>query len=104
MSFHTTIAHNMPPVTKVMLTCFAANERGLAFYKKLGFSTDEISPVPRRLRGGRIYEPDYVILSKRVRREGGKNGQGSDVGGQKKVDEDKAMEERDGDDRERGRY
>jgi len=76
-----------------MLTCFAANKRGLAFYRKLGFSTDEISPVPRRLRGGRVYEPDYVILSKRVRREGGKDGDGSENGGQKKIDGDKAFEE-----------
>ncbi|KAK4142877.1 uncharacterized protein C8A04DRAFT_12895 [Dichotomopilus funicola] len=67
MGFHSTAASNLPPITKVMLTCFLANQRGLAFYKKLGFETDEISPVPRKLRYGKIFTPDYVILSKTVR-------------------------------------
>ncbi|KAL2133226.1 hypothetical protein VTI74DRAFT_2691 [Chaetomium olivicolor] len=67
MSFHSTIATNLPPVTKVMLTCFLSNQRGLKFYRKLGFDTDEISPVPRKLRFGKIFNPDYVILSKVVR-------------------------------------
>ncbi|KAK1762104.1 acyl-CoA N-acyltransferase [Phialemonium atrogriseum] len=66
MGFHSTVAKNLPPITKVMLTCFLANERGLDFYRKLGFETDEISPRTRRLRTGEI-QPDYVILSKPVR-------------------------------------
>lgn len=66
MGFHSTVAKNLPPITKVMLTCFLANERGLDFYRKLGFETDEISPRTRRLRTGEI-QPDYVILSKRIR-------------------------------------
>ncbi|KAJ4291451.1 hypothetical protein N0V88_006046 [Collariella sp. IMI 366227] len=67
MSFHSTVAVNLSPVTKVMLTCFLSNQRGLEFYRKLGFETDEISPVPRKLRFGKTFNPDYVILSKRVR-------------------------------------
>lgn len=56
----------MPPIKKVMLTCFLANQRGLNFYKKLGFERDEISPVPRELRHGKVFNPDYVIMSKPV--------------------------------------
>ncbi|KAK0724699.1 acyl-CoA N-acyltransferase [Lasiosphaeris hirsuta] len=67
MSFHTTVAANIPIVTKVMLTCFLANQRGVAFYSRLGFEKDEISPVPRKLRYGKVFTPDYVIMSKRVR-------------------------------------
>ncbi|KAK4180924.1 acyl-CoA N-acyltransferase [Triangularia setosa] len=66
MSVHTTVAVNLPPTTKVMLTCFLSNPRGLAFYKKLGFERDDISPVPRMLRG-KMINPDYVIMSKRIR-------------------------------------
>ncbi|KAK3291876.1 uncharacterized protein B0H64DRAFT_242156 [Chaetomium fimeti] len=67
MGFHTTIAANLPPITKVMLTCFLANQRGLNFYTRLGFETDDISPVPRTLRYGKLFTPDYLILSKPVR-------------------------------------
>ncbi|KAK5659264.1 hypothetical protein OQA88_1356 [Cercophora sp. LCS_1] len=67
MNFHTTVAMNLPPVTKVMLTCFLSNQRGLDFYKKIGFEIDEISPVPRKLRFGKVFTPDFSILSKRVR-------------------------------------
>ncbi|AEO60127.1 hypothetical protein MYCTH_2067021 [Thermothelomyces thermophilus ATCC 42464] len=67
MSFHSTVAANLPPIKKVMLTCFLSNQRGLSFYKKLGFERDEISPVPRELRHGKIFNPDYVIMSKPVR-------------------------------------
>jgi len=48
---------------KVMLTCFVANTGGMAFYTRLGFVTDEISPGERRLRSGKMVKPDYVILS-----------------------------------------
>ncbi|KAK0713907.1 acyl-CoA N-acyltransferase [Lasiosphaeria miniovina] len=67
MSFHTTVAASLPPVTKVMLTCFLSNQRGLDFYKKLGFEVDDISPGPRNLRSGKVFNPDYVIMSKAVR-------------------------------------
>jgi ribosomal protein S18 acetylase RimI-like enzyme len=67
MSFHSTVAANLPPITKVMLTCFLSNQRGLDFYRKLGFEKDEISPGPRKLRYGKIFTPDYIIMSKPVR-------------------------------------
>jgi hypothetical protein len=66
MSFHDTVAANLPPVTKVMLTCFESNKRALAFYTRQGFQTDDISPVPRKLRGGKMFVPDYVIMSKPI--------------------------------------
>ncbi|KAL1835768.1 hypothetical protein VTJ49DRAFT_6098 [Mycothermus thermophilus] len=66
MSFHATIASNLPTVNKVMLTCFLSNTTALEFYRKLGFEKDEISPEPRALRGRKTKEPDYVILSKLV--------------------------------------
>lgn len=69
MGFHSTVAANLPPVTKVMLTCFLSNQRALGFYRKLGFEKDDISPGPRKLRHGRIFNPDYVIMSKTIRSE-----------------------------------
>ena len=68
MSFLETIAANVPTVNKVMLTCFLCNTKGLEFYKRIGFEKDEISPEPRKLRFGKVFEPDYVILSKVVGR------------------------------------
>lgn len=56
----------MPPITKVMLTCFVSNVRAMGFYHRQGFEVDEISPVARTLRG-KAYEPDYAILSKTIR-------------------------------------
>ncbi|OTA76949.1 hypothetical protein M434DRAFT_87818 [Hypoxylon sp. CO27-5] len=66
MEFLESVAANTPPVEKVMLTCFLSNERALAFYRKLGFKRDEISPEPRKLRFGKEFIPDYVIMSKVV--------------------------------------
>ncbi|CCC06560.1 unnamed protein product [Sordaria macrospora k-hell] len=48
MGFHVIVATNLPPITKVMLTCFLSNERALGFYKRHGFETDDISPGPRK--------------------------------------------------------
>lgn len=62
------IASNMPPVEAVVLTCFTRNRRALAFYHRLGFTPDPTSPEPRNLRGGRVIQPDYVILSRAVDR------------------------------------
>lgn len=59
-------AENIPSIEKVMLTCFASNVRGLKFYERLGFETDDFSPRERKLRGGKTVKPDYVILSRKT--------------------------------------
>ena len=51
-------------VKKAMLTVFKANEAAIRFYERLGYEEDEYSPRPRKLRGGVVKEPDYMILSK----------------------------------------
>ncbi len=66
MGFLETVAANSPPINKVMLTCFLSNQHALGFYAKLGFAVDEISPGPRKLRYGKVFVPDYVIMSKVV--------------------------------------
>ncbi|KAI1500163.1 acyl-CoA N-acyltransferase [Biscogniauxia marginata] len=66
LGFHERVAANTPPIKKVMLTCFLSNKRALEFYKKHGFEKDEISPSPRKLRFGKEFVPDYVIMSKVV--------------------------------------
>lgn len=53
-------------VEKVMLTCFRCNTAAMAFYTKLGFGEDEFSPPAKRLRGGKIKMPSYMIMSKSV--------------------------------------
>ncbi|KAI1099691.1 acyl-CoA N-acyltransferase [Jackrogersella minutella] len=68
MRFLESVAVNTPPIEKVMLTCYLTNQRALAFYRKAGFERDELSPVPRRLRRGKEFIPDYVIMSKVVTR------------------------------------
>ena len=60
------MANYIPSVEKVMLTCFLSNAHGLKFYEKMGFSKDAFSPGDRRLRGGKVLTPDYVILSRRT--------------------------------------
>ncbi|EOO02362.1 putative gnat family acetyltransferase protein [Phaeoacremonium minimum UCRPA7] len=66
MGFLCTVAESLPPINKVMLTCFLSNKKALAFYRKAGFVTDEISPRERKLRFGKIFVPDYVIMSKLI--------------------------------------
>ncbi|KAK8121715.1 hypothetical protein PG984_010385 [Apiospora sp. TS-2023a] len=66
LEYHEQVARHTPTVEKVMLTCFLSNERALAFYRKLGFETDEMSPEPRKLRFGKVFVPDYMIMSKSV--------------------------------------
>jgi hypothetical protein len=68
MGFLYAVAKNLPPIEKVMLTCFVSNKRGLDFYKKLGFETDPISPTPRTLRYSKTFMPDYIIMSKVITR------------------------------------
>ncbi|KAH0379206.1 hypothetical protein KCU92_g8280, partial [Aureobasidium melanogenum] len=52
---------------KAMLTVFKRNAHARRWYDSRGYEVDEISPRPRKLRGGRSIEPDYEILSKRLR-------------------------------------
>lgn len=51
---------------KIMLTCFRCNTAAMAFYTKLGYGEDEFSPPAKRLRGGKIKLPSYMIMSKSV--------------------------------------
>ncbi|KAI8623768.1 acyl-CoA N-acyltransferase [Xylariaceae sp. FL1651] len=69
ITFLESVAAYTPPIEKVMLTCFLSNQKALAFYKGVGFEKDPISPVPRKLRYGREFVPDYVIMSKAVERK-----------------------------------
>ncbi|KAI0452310.1 acyl-CoA N-acyltransferase [Xylaria acuta] len=66
MSFLESVAAHTRPIKKIMLTCFVVNQKALAFYKSFGFTQDPISPVPKKLRYGREFIPDYVIMSKTV--------------------------------------
>lgn len=63
-----TIGRNIPETSKVMLTVFTSNERGVKFYEKLSFTKDEFSPPPKVLRNGTNIEAEYVILSKSIER------------------------------------
>ncbi|KAF2140913.1 uncharacterized protein K452DRAFT_42760 [Aplosporella prunicola CBS 121167] len=53
-------------VAKVMLTVFTSNAAAMGFYRKLGFDEDEYSPPAKRLRGGKVKRPSYMIMSKSV--------------------------------------
>jgi ribosomal protein S18 acetylase RimI-like enzyme len=55
-------------VEKAMLTVFRSNKISMRFYEKLGYGEDEFSPKPKRLRNGVTKEPDYMILSKNIRK------------------------------------
>ncbi|KAI3340575.1 acyl-CoA N-acyltransferase [Ustulina deusta] len=66
MSFLGSVAAHTPPIKKIMLTCFLSNQKALDFYNSAGFTKDPISPVPKKLRYGREFIPDYVIMSKTV--------------------------------------
>lgn len=69
MGFLETVATNIQAMDKVMLTVFTCNTRAVKFYRRFGFSTDDISPQPRKLRNGVVKVPDYAIMSKRIERE-----------------------------------
>ncbi|KAL8846962.1 MAG: hypothetical protein Q9221_007975 [Calogaya cf. arnoldii] len=51
-------------VAKSMLTVFVKNDAALKFYERLGYSKDDYSPEPRKMRNGVVKMPTYVILSK----------------------------------------
>lgn len=53
-------------VEKAMLTVFVENQGARRFYEGLGYEVDDYSPPARRLRGGVVKKPTYVILSKRL--------------------------------------
>ncbi|KAI4196777.1 MAG: hypothetical protein LQ350_006347 [Teloschistes chrysophthalmus] len=57
-------------VAKSMLTVFVENQAAMRFYEKLGYSEDEYSPEPRKLRNGTIKMPTYSILSKSLKDNG----------------------------------
>ncbi|KAK7738565.1 hypothetical protein SLS53_006085 [Cytospora paraplurivora] len=61
-----TVAAGIGVTEKVMLTVFTSNKRAMDFYRRCGFERDEISPQPRRLRGGKVKMPDYEILSRKA--------------------------------------
>lgn len=53
-------------VEKAMLTVFLENEPALKLYHKLEYEEDDYSPKARKLRGGVLKLPTYVILSKKL--------------------------------------
>ena len=57
-------------VVKAMLTMFVENISARGFYERRGYGVDEFSPRPRKMRGGRVRECDYIILSKNLRGRG----------------------------------
>lgn len=66
-------------VEKVMLTCLVVESAGAGargFYERLGYGVDEYSPVPKKLRGGVVKKPTYVILSKNLRVPSGEEKEG----------------------------
>lgn len=79
----TKAAENIPTIEKVMLTCFVSNASGLKFYEKIGFIEDDFSPRERKLRGGKVVKPDYVILSRRTRGRAGDGDHGMTTEGMK---------------------
>lgn len=68
MEYILAVGQNIKCVEKVMLTCFVCNAAGRGFYEKMRFDVDEFSPGERKLRGGKTVKPDYVILSRRIKR------------------------------------
>ncbi|KAF3483961.1 uncharacterized protein GIQ15_03285 [Arthroderma uncinatum] len=48
---------------KGMLTVFKSNQSAVRFYEQIGFTEDESSPKPTRLRNGKMREHDYMIMS-----------------------------------------
>lgn len=67
MSLMETVGMNAE-VEKSMLTVFAENDTALKFYEGLGYSKDDYSPEPRKLRNGTVKMPTYTILSKSLQK------------------------------------
>jgi len=53
-------------VEKCMLTVFRSNEQAWRWYEKLGYEIDEYSPPDKKLRGGKVKQADYLILSRNL--------------------------------------
>lgn len=70
---------------KAMLTVWRSNKGARRFYERLGWGEDKFSPSPRRMRGGRMMECEYVIMSKRLWDDDGKNPVGSLEGQRKRA-------------------
>ncbi|EFQ99818.1 hypothetical protein MGYG_02830 [Nannizzia gypsea CBS 118893] len=56
---------------KGMLTVFKSNKSAIRFYERLGFTEDENSPKPVKLRNGRVKEYDYMIMSQPLTSDSG---------------------------------
>ncbi|KAL8648047.1 MAG: hypothetical protein Q9226_006164 [Calogaya cf. arnoldii] len=63
MSLMETVGSNAE-VARSMLTVFVENDAALKFYERLGYSKDDYSPEPRKMRNEVVKMPTYVILSK----------------------------------------
>jgi ribosomal protein S18 acetylase RimI-like enzyme len=57
-------------VSMSMLTVFTANAHADAFYRRIGYMEDASSPRARKLRGGKVKRPEFLILSKSLRTVG----------------------------------
>ncbi|KAG8625488.1 hypothetical protein KVT40_007239 [Elsinoe batatas] len=51
-------------VDKSMLTVFRSNDKAVKWYERLGYTVDEYSPPDKKLRGDKVKQADYLILSK----------------------------------------
>ncbi|KAI8264841.1 hypothetical protein K4K53_000126 [Colletotrichum sp. SAR 10_77] len=88
MDYLVAVAESIPIVEKVMLTCFVANKAARGFYEKLGFARDATSPVERKLRFGKVFVPDYVIMSRKIQRREGGQVDSKDGGGEVEAEVD----------------
>lgn len=57
-------------VDKSMLTVFRSNKSTIEWYYRRGYTVDEYSPQDKRLRGGKVKQCDYLILSKQLHKLG----------------------------------
>jgi ribosomal protein S18 acetylase RimI-like enzyme len=53
-------------MVKSMLTVFTRNAHAEEFYRRLGYAEDAICLPARKLRGGKVKRPEYLIMSKEL--------------------------------------